>query len=153
MENVCKFLSIEWINYKEKIPNTNSGRTIGWAPWVTIFSKLDLRSGYHQIRVCLADTYRTVFRTYYGLDEFLVMIFGLINTPALFPLLWMKFFQIIWENLFLVFFLFSFFMIYLYSKDMQDNMEHLRIALTLRQHKIFAKNQHRNQMEYISVWV
>lgn len=100
------------------------------------FSKLDLRAGYHQIRIVPQDEFKTTFKTHHGQFEFKVMPFGLTNAPSTFQCLMNSIFADHIRNFVLVFID----DILVYSQDFEQHLQHLQIVFDiLRQQQLFAK--------------
>jgi hypothetical protein len=136
-QRICvDYRSLNKVTIKNKYPLPRIEDLFDQMKGASVFSKIDLRSGYHQLKIQESDIPKTTFRTWYGLYEYIVMSFGLANTPAYFMYLMNKVFMEYLDK-FVVVFIDD---ILVFSKTEEEHENHLRLVLEkLRSNKLHAK--------------
>jgi hypothetical protein len=130
------YIPLNEVTIKNKYPLPRIDILFDQLTRARVFSKIDLRPGYHQIHIRLEDIPKTAFTTRYGLFEYLVKFFELTNAPAHFTYLMNSIFMPELDK-FVVVFIDD---ILIYSKNEEEHAKHLRIVLTrLREHQLYAK--------------
>jgi hypothetical protein len=124
------------VTVKNKYPLPRIDDLFGQLRGACMFSKIDLRSGYHQLKIIASDIPKTAFITRYGLYEYTIMSFGLTKAPAYFMYLMNKVFMQYLDK-FMVVFIDN---ILIYSKDEEKHEKHLHLMLQkLRDHQLHVK--------------
>ncbi|WVZ89549.1 hypothetical protein U9M48_035933 [Paspalum notatum var. saurae] len=130
------YRALNKVTIKNKYPLPRIDDLFDQLQGACVFSKIDLRSGYHQLKIHPSDIPKTAFTTKYGLYEYTVMSFGLTNAPAYFMQLMNSVFMDYLDK-FVVVFIDD---ILIYSKTEAEHEEHLRLVLQrLREHQLYAK--------------
>jgi hypothetical protein len=130
------YRSLNKITINNKYPHPRIKDLFDHMKRASIFLKIDLRSGYHQLKIWESDIPKTAFHTRYGLYEYTVMSFGLTNAPAYFMYLMNKVFMEYMDK-FVVVFIDD---ILIFSKMEEEHEKHLRMVLEkLRPNQLYAK--------------
>jgi hypothetical protein len=130
------YRSLNEVTIKNKYPLPRIEDLFDQMKGASVFSKVDFRSGYHQLKIRESDIPKTAFRTRYGLYEYTVMSFGLTNAPAYFMYLMNKVFMEYLDK-FVVVFIDD---ILIFSKTEEEHEKHLRLVLEkLRSNQLYAK--------------
>jgi hypothetical protein len=130
------YRSLNEVTIKNKYPIPRIEDLFGQMRGGKVFSKIDLRSGYHQLKTRIEDVPKTTFTTRYGLYEYLVMSFGLTNASAYFMNLMNKVFMEYLDQFFVVFID----DILVYSQNEEAHEGHLRLVLKkLRDNQLNAE--------------
>jgi hypothetical protein len=130
------YRTLNEVTIKNKYPLPRIEDLFNQLRGVSVFSKIDLRLGYHQLRIRPSDIPKTTFITKYGVYEYTVMSFGLTNAPAFFMNLMNNVFMDYLDK-FVVVFIGD---ILIYSQSEEEHVDHLKIVLQrLREHQLYEK--------------